>query len=233
MTHTLKTSLLLATVLAATTPAFAQAPRAYGHWEGVLNSPFGSASLLVDIGADAVGRPIAAISLPDENVNGLPLGNVKFDGDTVAFELPTSGEGTFVGTLSSDGKSIAGTFDKGVASADFSMTRTGDARFPVEPKNKPVDARFVGEWTGTLASSGHDVRVSLSNQSGGAIGRISVENGVGVPLGIEQSGDMLKLNILSANESFSGRLAPSGKLVGDYFSGDGAVQPLSLARSEQ
>src|SRR5689334_17917381 len=114
MTHALKTTLFIATFLAAAAPAYAQTPRAYGHWEGVLNSPLGSASFLIDIGADAAGKPMAAISLPDENVTGLPLGNVKLDGDAVGFELPSSGEGAFVGTLSSDGKSIAGIIDKGV-----------------------------------------------------------------------------------------------------------------------
>ena len=88
MTHALKTALLSATLLMSAA-AHAQAPRsAFGHWEGIINSPLGSAAFEIDLGPGANAVPIAALSIPDENIASLPLRNVKVEGNSVSFELP-------------------------------------------------------------------------------------------------------------------------------------------------
>jgi hypothetical protein len=233
MTHaqktTLKTVLLTATLLASAAGAYAQTPPAFGHWEGILTSPLGSTALHVDIGADEAGRSIAALSLPDENIAGLPLGNVKIDGDTVGFDMPISSEGSFRGALSKNGKSFTGLLDKGFGSADFSLTRTGEARFPAPPKNPAIDVRYEGEYSGGLGEGGPVLRVSLANKAGAAVGVVAVNDGVAIPLSITQSGETLKLDIASAGEVIAVRLDPGGDLVGDYVSSGGA-RSLTLRR---
>ncbi len=114
------------------------------------------------------------------------------------------------------------------------MTRSGDARFPAEPKSKSVDARFAGDWSGALDPEGRilPVRISLRNDGRNSSGRLVLEGGVAFPLAITQSGDKLLLEMVSAGESIS--LAPDpagGALIGAYISKDGAKSPLIFKRA--
>jgi hypothetical protein len=232
MTHVLKSALLAATLLASAGAAYAQAaPRAYGHWEGMLSSPLGSTALYIDIGADADGNAVAAISLPDENIAGLPLGNVKIEGDTLGFSMPIAGEGSFRGALGADGKTFTGSLDKGFGSAEFSLSRAGEARFPAPLKNAPVDARYEGAWSGGLGEGGPALHVRLANKNGGAVGTVTVDEGVGIPLRINEQDGLLTLDIASAGELIEVGLDADGNLAGDFVS-DSGRQKLTLRRAK-
>ena len=216
MTHvqktTLKSLLFAATMLATAAGAHAQTPPAFGHWEGAINSPLGSQEFAIDIGAGEGGKPMAALSIAVEGVDGLPLRNVTVAADAVSFELP-GGNGKFSGTVAGD--TFNGMMERPFGSADFSMTRKGEARFAPEPVNAAIDKRFEGEWTGVLDLQGRkaEARVALSNQPGkGAIGRLTVDGGVVIPLGIVQSGDKLTLDIVSARETIAVVLGPMASL---------------------
>lgn len=234
MTYVQKTALgailLAATLLAAAASAQAQTPRAYGHWEGTIASPLGSQAFAIDLGAGEAGKPTAALSIEAEGVNGLPLRNVIVDGDAVSFELP-AGDGKFSAKVAGD--TLNGMIERPLGSADFSMTRRGEARFAPEPVNAAIDKRFEGEWTGTLDLQGRKAgaRVALSNRPGkGAVGRLTVDGGVVIPLGVVQTGDRLTLDIVSARELIVVDLRSPNDLIGEYISSGGSA-PVSFKRS--
>ena len=224
-----------AALFASPLVAEAQTPRALGHWEGSVNSQLGAAPLQIDFGVDGAGKPIAMLTLPGEGVSSLPLRNVAFVDDSVRFEMPGKGEGAFSGALSLDGQSLTGVLDKGFASADIALTRSGDARFPAEPKSKSIDARFAGDWSGALDPDGRNLpaRISLRNDGRTSIGRLVLEGGLAFPLAITQSGDKLLLEIVSAGETISLAPDPTGAaLIGAYTSKDGAKSPLVFKRAQ-
>jgi hypothetical protein len=234
MTHvqkiTLKSFLFAATMFASAAGAGAQTPAAFGHWEGAINSPLGSQDFTIDIGAGEGGQPMAALGITAEGITGLPLRNVTVAADAVSFELP-GGNGKFSGKIAGD--TFNGMMERPFGSADFSMTRTGEARFAPEPVNAAIDKRFEGEWSGVLDLQGRkaEARVALSNRPGkGAIGRLTVDGGVAIPLGIVQSGDKLTLDIVSARETLEVVLGANGELAGTYLSNAG-VAPFVLKRS--
>lgn len=226
----LKTGLFAAAMFASAAGAHAQTPPAFGHWEGAINSPLGSQEFAIDIGAGEAGKPVAALSIAAEGVNGLPLRNVTLAADVVSFELP-GGDGKFSGKIAGD--TLNGMMERQFGSADFSMTRRGEARFAPEPANAAIDKRFEGEWTGVLDLQGRKAEawVALSNRPGkGAIGRLTVDGGVAIPLGIVQSGDKLTLDIVSARETLEVALGANGELAGEYINNSGRA-PLVLKRS--
>lgn len=243
MTRAKTSSLMFVlSVLLVTGPAASHAQqaktaiaRAYGHWDGVVNSQLGSASLQIDIGVDDAGKPIAALTMPDQGVTGLPLRGVRDEGGSIAFSMPIIGEGSFLATLSEDGQSLAGTLDKGFSIADFQMTRDGEPRFPAEPANRPVAAKFAGEWIGALNVGGSTlpVRLSLLNRDAVAIGRLIVDDDLSFPLAIDQSDASLHLKIISAGEALRLSLAPNNDaLVGEYLGAGGAKSAISLKRRD-
>lgn len=225
MTHVLKTALIAA--LMASTAHAQTAPSPFGHWEGVINSPLGSQAFEVDIGPGEDG-PRAALGIPAEKIAGLPLGNLTVVQSEVSFELPGKGAGKFTGSLSADGKTLSGIMQKPFGDADFNMTRTGEARFAAEPVNAAIEKRFEGEWAGEMGAN--KLRLTLANTAKGSVGRMFVDGGAGIPLGVAQIGDQLRLDIVSAKEAFTVVLGATGELGGEYASNSGVRRQVVLKR---
>jgi hypothetical protein len=124
--------------------------------------------------------------------------------------------------------------NKRFGSADFSLSRTGEERFPAEPVNAAIDKRFEGDWSGALALNGRQasVLIRLSNQPGkGAVGRMILDGGAVFPLGVAQSGERLTLDIIATRDSIVAELGDSGELQGEYNVSSGARAPISLKRA--
>jgi hypothetical protein len=78
-----------------------------GHWEGAVQAPNRSLEFQLDLAGTATGLH-GTISIPAQDIKGLPLVIAAVDGDTVRFGARS--DQTFNGRLSADGKSITGTF---------------------------------------------------------------------------------------------------------------------------
>ena len=111
MRHMTRLLIAASLILVPASSAFAQ--DLSGHWAGAIHvPPFNGAgsreiAIEVDLSKNAAGVPTATFSQPDQNVKGLPLSKVTFDGKAVSFELKANGGGVFRGTLA-DATSIAG-----------------------------------------------------------------------------------------------------------------------------
>lgn len=117
--------LCLMTLGVATIPLWGQeAPDAAGHWEGSILVPGAPIGIDVDIMVDEEGIWTADISIPTQMVEDLGLVEVKVEGKTVSFKMATPGDPSFQGTLSEDGKTMAGPFTQGGAEFQFELTRS-------------------------------------------------------------------------------------------------------------
>ena len=213
-----------------------------GHWAGAIHvPPFNGAgsreiAIEIDLATNAAGVPAALFSQPDQNVKGLPLTKVTFDGRAVSFELKaTSGGGLFRGTLA-DAASISGEFvtTEGGYTIPFNLTRTGDAKIIPAPKRAPIGKELEGTWNATIEVGGKQERLVLkmANQPDGtATGTILDLDGsnVEIPVALTQKASNLTVEVAAVGASYIAMLNSETELVGTWTQGPVAL-PLTFKR---
>jgi len=84
-----------------------------GQWEGSIKIPGTELGIKIDFTRDSAGNNTGTIDIPMQGAANLPLANVRFDGDSVVFDLPNvPGNPIFKGILSGDSKNISGDFSQ-------------------------------------------------------------------------------------------------------------------------
>ncbi len=123
-------SMLAATIGLAGGPIAAQAPAGpAGHWEGTIQVPGQELAISVDLATNADAKWEGAIAIPAQNVKALPLSDITVKGSAVGFAMKgVPGDPQFAGTVSKDGKSIAGDFSQGGVTLPFTLTWKGEAQ---------------------------------------------------------------------------------------------------------
>jgi hypothetical protein len=127
--HGLAGAASLLTLLVSSGVAVAQTPAgASGHWEGAIQVP--GQELKVEIDLSGAGEKWeGTIAIPAQGLKGFPLAAIAVQGDAVSFAMKgIPGDPQFKGTLSKDGKALAGDFLQGGGTVPFSVARTGDAK---------------------------------------------------------------------------------------------------------
>ena len=208
---------------------------ASGHWQGSITMPFGELRLEVDLARDSQGKWQGTIAVPDQKLNGLPLTTVTVDGASVTFTVRGGRGGTFRGTLSADGRSLAGTASSSEGETVFALERSGEARIAPLPRSAPIARDLEGTWNGTL-DAGVSMRVILrmANQADGTStgSLVSVDEGnFEIPIAIAQDGAKLELKSPMIGSSYSGTLNPDrNELTGVYTTSQGIALPLTLRK---
>ena len=127
-----------------------------GEYTGTL----GQRRVRLHLAMDRSGTVSGTLDSLDQGAMGLPCSDFQQDGQTLSFAVP-SVHGSWKGTVSSDGKLLAGTWNQG---SPMPLTFTRDT-FVAAAKASPVD----GIWLGTLGAGGTSLRVQLhvkSNEGG-------------------------------------------------------------------
>jgi len=232
-THRLIIAVALALVPATT--LLAQPPvDPSGHWSGAIHVPaYNGASsreigIEIDLATNAKGEFAATISQPDQNVNGLPLGNVSFDGQVISFELRANGGGVFKGTVA-DARSLAGDFTtaEGALVIPFNLARTGDPRMPAAPKSAAIGKELEGTWSGSIDIQSKTERLVLkmvNRPDGSATGTVVDLDGsnVEIPIAINQKSANVTIEVPSVAATFT------AVLNGTELSGTWNQGPVSL-----
>jgi hypothetical protein len=230
------TSLLVTLLLAAAPPARgAQTAAALaGHWEGAVEAEGRVATFEVDLATTRQGEPVGTISVPAQNVKGLPLTSIRLEGKSVAFYART--DQPFNGVLSADGHSISGEFNVSGHSIPFTMTRTGDPRIAPQPTSAPIGRDLEGTWNATL--NGHEgtlrLVLTMTNRADGtATGRVVNldEGSLELPARITRTGSSVTLEFNVVGASYTGILNDAGtELAGTYTQGP-VTTPLTFQRA--
>jgi hypothetical protein len=223
-------SLVCLAVLALGAPARAgqAATGAGGHWVGTIQTPGPEIAVEVDLVAKGADAYDGAISIPAQNAKGIPLTAIDVKGTAVGFTIRgVPGDPRFTGTLSGDGKSIAGDFNQGGVSMPFTLAWKGEGKIEKPAKSTPITAELEGSWEGPLDVEGKVLRLALklaNGPEGGSGTLISLDQGnAEMPIAtITQEGSNVKLLVTMINGTFDGELK-GGQLSGTWTQG-----PLSL-----
>ncbi len=217
-------------------PALAQAPAGpAGHWEGTIQVPGEPIAIAIDLFAAPSDKWDGTIAIAAQNVKGLPLTNVTFKGTVLEFGLPgIPGEPKFTGTLSPDGKVIAGDYSQGGTTLPFTLAWKGEAKRDVIPPSTPITKDLEGTWEGALEVGGKTLRLvlTLTSAEGRAVGSlVSVDQGgVAIPIAsVQQNASHLKLDIRAIVASYEGDLK-DGQIAGTWVQGPNNL-PLVFKRS--
>ncbi len=222
-------SMLAATIGLAGGPVAAQAPASpAGHWEGTIQVPGQELAISVDLATNADSKWEGAIAIPAQNVKAMPLSDITVKESAVSFAMKgVPGDPQFAGTVSKDGKSIAGDFSQGGVTLPFTLSWKGEAQRQDRAKSTPVTKDVEGSWEGALNVEGTilRLRLTLANAGSGATGTlISVDQGGGelAISSITQNASHLQLNIGAIGATFEGDVK-DGQISGTWSQG-----PLSL-----
>lgn len=208
---------------------------ASGHWEGSLTMPFGELRFEVDLARDGQGKLSGTFGVPDQKLKGFPLSSVTIDGTSVTFAVRGGQGGTFRGTLSADGRSMAGTASSAEGEAPFTLLRSGDAKIAESPKSAKIGKELEGTWNGTLdVRGGMRVVLRMANHPDGTSSGtlVSVDEGnMEIAVTIVQEGARLQLNSPMLGSSYAATLNAAGtELAGTYTTSQGVSLPLTLSR---
>ena len=208
---------------------------ARGHWTGNIDSPAGAVAVEVDLDKTASGW-IGSVSIPAMGASGIPLDPVTFADGKVSFNMKgPAGSPGFSGTLSTDGKTLAGNLSMGPQSLPLKLTRTGEAKVEVPKPSPPVGAEFLGTWEGTV-NMGAPLRLTLtiSNGKDGAEAVIvSLDQGnANIPVAtITQKGTKLSLDVKAVGGGFEGEMNKEGTQIDGTWSQVGQGTPLLLKKA--
>ncbi len=213
----------------------AQAPAGpTGHWEGAIQVPGQELQIAVDL-ADRGGKWEGAISIPTQGLKGFPLSGITVVGTAVNFAMKgVPGDPQFKGTLSKDGKTLAGDFSQGGGNTTFSLAWKGEAKFETPAKSTAITKDFEGSWEGTVTVTTTPLRLvlKLATQDGVATGTlISVDQGgAEIPITtVTQKGSHLNLVISLVSGNYDGDLK-DGQIVGTWTQGP-MTAPLTFKRA--
>lgn len=230
-------AVVFASVALGSTPVPLVQATANGHWEGAIQIPGQELQVAVDLKGEGK-KWEGAIAIPAQGLKGFPLSDIAVEGDAVSFTMKgVPGLPAFKGTLSKDGKTIAGDFTQGGGTIPFSLTRTGDAKFEPAPKSTAIDAGLAGTWQGPLDVQGKilrlEARISRQADGTGTGTLVSLDQGSAeIPIAaVVQSGTKVKLLVPMISGTFD------GELKGDQLSGTWSQAsnswPLVLTRTKK
>jgi hypothetical protein len=205
-----------------------------GHWSGSVEVPNQSLAMEVDLDKGPNGW-IGSISIPAQNASGLPLVAISFaDGKCIFHIKGAPGDPTFTGTLSADGKSMAGDFTQGPGTFPFKFSRTGDAKVERAKASPAVARQFLGTWEGKLEGPGLRLVLKISNDAGGAnASLISVDQGgAEIPVSaIDQKDAKLKLVVKMVGGQYEGEINQDGSALNGTWTQGGNSLPLVLKKA--
>jgi uncharacterized protein len=120
--------------------------RLAGSWLGALEIPGGKLRIVFHFSSE--GENITAtMDSPDQDVRGIPVGEVTLDGDKVSVDVPVV-SGGFEGRLLSDGNSIEGKWKQGGMDMSLLLNRVDSVEGPRRPQEPqppfPYDSHELG-----------------------------------------------------------------------------------------
>jgi hypothetical protein len=205
-----------------------------GHWSGTVEVPDHPLVMEVDLEKGANGW-IGSVSIPAQNASGIPLDAITFSNGKCTFRLKGApGDPTFAGTLSADGKTMAGDFTQGPGSMPAKFTRTGEPKVEEVKASPAVAKNFLGTWEGALEGPGLHLVLKVSNEASGAKAvLISVDQGgAEIPVNaIDQKGSKLKLLVTMVGGTYDAEIDKEGsELSGTWTQGGNGI-PLKLKKA--
>jgi hypothetical protein len=184
-----------------------------GHWTGSVDTPNGALGVEIDLNKTASGW-IGTLAMPTRGMTGIPLDSVTFAEGKASFVIKGGPGGQrFAGTLSTDGKTLEGTFSGESESHSLKLTRTGEARVERPKPNPAVALEFLGTWAGTIQFDqlgGPPLRVTMTISNGAAGAEAQV-------ISLDQGNSQLPVNTITQKGA---RITLEVKVAGGVYDGE-------------
>jgi hypothetical protein len=205
-----------------------------GHWSGSVEIPDHPLAMEVDLDKGANGW-IGSISIPAQNASGIPLDAITFTNGKCSFHLKGApGDPTFTGTLSADGKTMAGDFTQGPGTIPFKFSRTGDPKVEEAKSSPAVSKDFLGTWEGKLDEPGLRLVLKMSNDASGAKAVLITvdQGGAEIPVSaIKQQGSKLTLLVKMVGGQYEAEIDKEGSELNGTWTQGGNGLPLKLKKT--
>lgn len=206
---------------------------ARGHWEGSIDVPGQPLAISVDLDnkSDVWN---GTITIPSQNVMGLPLADVTVKDDAVGFRMKgVPGDPTFNGKVDAQARTLRGELTQGGATLPFALSWKGEPRIEAPPKSTKITSDLEGSWKGTLSVGTTQLRLvlKLSNDDQAARGEIvSIDQGgAQIPISqIVQDGAKLTIAVSTIGARFQGELK-AATIAGTWMQGAQSF-PLTFSR---
>jgi hypothetical protein len=233
MTMFLVSSLVAVALQVTTVPADPS-----GHWEGTIQAESMAVGIHVDIARDERGQLAGTITIPSQQVKGLPLSIVAVDGSSVMFRLGNvAGDREFAGKLSADGAALAGDFVQTGHTASLLVTRKGAAQIAPRPPLAHAASDLEGKWTAVLTVGGrqNEMVLTIANRADGTAAATIAnvdEGGIEVPVdSMMRTGANVTFDLPSVGVAFTAVLSADGSELAGTYTQRAAAVPLTFHRA--
>ncbi len=199
-----------------------------GDWQGAIA---GKLPLVLHLRTDQSGGLTATLDSPTQGAMGLEGADAKLAGTTFSLQVPAV-QGSYSGTISADGKTIAGTWTQGGQSTPLVFHQTVTAAELAQMKPSPVD----GTWNGALHAGQVTLRLAFHFHAapGGTISGSmdSIDQGaMGIACSdVKLDGQKLTLSVPAVHGTYEGTLSADGKSIQGTWS-QGTPLELNLNRA--
>ncbi|MCP5118181.1 MAG: hypothetical protein GY953_45790, partial [bacterium] len=210
-----------------------------GDWNATLQAGPATLRLAVHIVKSDTGELSATMDSLDQGAMGLEIDSIVLEGNKLDFKM-TKLMGAYVGTVSADGQSIAGTWTQGPNSFPLKFERAGaagaDEQKPAGLFDDPALARVTGIWSGRLMVEGQSLRVVLNIERQEQQFRVTMESPdqskAKIPVSsISVRETAVEFGVPSIGGSYSGTMDEKAtKLTGTWTQGPGSF-PLVLDKA--
>ena len=194
--------------------AAANSPLA-GRWEGTVQGPGSSFTMVLDLDKDSTGQWAGSAIFPAFGVKGAPLKDVTVKDSEISFSVRSAmGDPKLTGRLAADGV-LSGTYEEAGHSVPFSLKRAGVAQVDYPRPCTPIRKEVEGRWESLLDIGAFKLKLGFKMTSGAkglAEGEFTMidPGNFSVPMDlISQDGDRLELIVASLNFGYEGLISKS------------------------
>jgi hypothetical protein len=190
-----------------------------GEWKGAL---MGQLPLVLHLDVDPKGALTVTMDSPSQGANGLASANVKLDGASLSFDIPSVG-GSYAGTVAAGGKTIGGTWSQQGHSLDLQWTFSGSAAQAAAAEAAVKPSPIDGDWAGAINTGSGTLHVVFHFKAapdGILCSMDSVDQGAnGIPCGdVKVTGKRVSLDAKAVNGTYAGTLRADGKHIDGTWS---------------
>jgi uncharacterized protein len=209
-------------------------PTLVGTWAGTLQAGDSVIHLVLHITKSDRDSLRATLDSIEQGVYGIEASSVMQSGETVKVSV-LSVNVSYEGRISTDYRSIKGTWSQGGAALTLVFQRQAAAANARKPAN--AIATSEGVWQGTLETRGMGYRLQLhiSHDARGKLTAMldSVDQGInGFPVqNVSQKVTAIHFDLPAVNGVYDGTINPAGDLISGTLQQSGASSELNFKRS--
>jgi len=161
-----------------------------GDWAGLLQTKDGSLHVVIHVKSDKAGKEYVSLDSPDQDAKNLEGSDAVLSGRSFSFKMPQL-HGEYAGTLTEDGKAIAGTWAQQGSSMPLRLTKAPSDPSAPTASTAPAAPLMLTELKAKLDA---ELKPMVENPA------LAGASGIGVVIGVFERGEQRVLTYGVAKE---------------------------------